>query len=469
MGTTVNGVYEPAIGETAWGALVNANLDAFAQAAVNARLYLKGDGSTEDPAQIVKLQADALGSGGVGKHVMFPSGIYVWPDGVSFDLANSMHVAGAGRRNTFITVKNSYAFTGTAIGDCVLRDIHVSQRSGATTGGAVKFDSAAACKISAVDAESVSSCTDPGIWLKGTVGSHIDGCHAQGSTAPGIRLDPTGATLGFCNANTVYRSRVNSIQGSTTPAIYGGGSGNAYRDNIIEANRGYGLYIDGSTHDTVEGNWFEDNSNHNLYVLNNALAMQVVGNKFHYNHGDIGTAEHIKLTGTANGRHIHRIEGNTFQDPSSSGTAIDIGTNVEFTLVVGNRGAGITDGTSISDLGSYTMIMGNDSTAPFGDVIQFPGGSTFRKLPNIKTNRAAAALGGNPASAEAQFVVSDSTGTNYVVIGSRGYQVFRTGSTLTSSDELQTNSFAFYWDEAAGQIKARVRNNAGAYSTLIVA
>jgi hypothetical protein len=437
---------------------------------INAKKYLRGDGTTESASQITALQTAAAGAGGVGRRVYFPAGIYAWPDGVSFDVSSThMQVTGAGRNNTFITVKDAYAFTATAPNDCLIRDIHVSQRAGATTGGGIKFDSAAACSIKSMYIEMVSTCTDPGIWLKGTVGSHVEHCVVGGNTGTGIRLDAAGATLGFCNANTVYKSRVVSTLGATTAAVYGGGGGNRYRDCIIESNRGYGLYLDGTSADTVEGCWFEDNSNHNIYLVLCGQT-QVVGNKIHYNHGDIGTAEHIKMTGAVNGRQMIRIEGNRFQDPSSSGTAIDIGANTEFTTVIANAGAGISNSTTISDAGSYTGIMFNDSATSAGDIMQFPGGSSFRKMPRIKTNRTAAASGGDPNSVEAVFSASSSVGTNLFMIGSRGIPIFATGDTsaITGTDELPGDAFAFYWDNTNGLIKARTRDHSGTYATKIV-
>jgi hypothetical protein len=201
--------------------------------------------------------------------------------------------------------------------------------------------------------------------------------------------------------------------------------------------------------------------------------VQIIGNKIHYNHGDVGTAEHIHITGSANGRHCHRIEGNLFQDTSASGVAINIGAGVEFVSVVANRGAGKANFTTITDNGSYTTIRDNDSGSSRYDDVRIPltnssglGGRIAAGSAGVLMVKGDTQVGDNgDVTKSGLFVVADAAGDEVVGVTRKGYQVFKTLNGDPGAGQLDTDTFLFYWDEATQKVKVRYRNHSGSENT----
>lgn len=307
--------------------------------------------------------------------VLVPNGSYY----LSRTVANlgNVKIYGTGSANCNINYGAYHAFTG---GAQAYQGLQFTQAVGSASGSALKLTNASNITVQDIIVNGAAACTDPGIWLYGATSCHFDRLQVSGVNAHGIRLEVGGT---FANANTIYRSRVNSIQGATNAGIYVEGSHNRVRDCVIEANRGYGVYSAGGNWNIIEGNWFEDNSGHNVLSAND-LGLQIVNNKFHYQHNDIATADHIRMTqASANQRSMNRIRDNIFQDSSASGVYIRIGANVEYTVIEGNRGIHSGSlGGAILDSGTNTAIYDNDLpnahswVMPWNGLYMFGGNNT---------------------------------------------------------------------------------------------
>ena len=241
------------------------------------------------------------------------------------------------------------------------------------------------------------------------------------------------------------------------------GTQGRFREVDFESIDGYGLHLQGTVNTLVDSCWFESNGNHNIFMEDCTAAVICNSN---FNAPLLGGTNHIRITrSVANQRDHITIHDNQFNAAAPSGVSLSLGTNVDLCKVYGNRNLSLKDGT-ISDSGTRNRIFANDANSGV-DYLKFGGTSSapLRMTDNFQIQTTAAASAG-----VTQFAVSDSTTTNYFYIGTRGVPVFRTGdkTAITGSDELQTNSFGLYWDEATATIRARVRNNAGAYSTHIV-
>ncbi len=321
---------------------------------INAQTYLKGDGTTEDAAAITAFSAAAS-----GKVAYFPAGTYTLPASTTITTTENTIYRGAGQSSTSITSSGAYCFTAPAAGSqdrVIIEDMICSLRAGATTGGAIKVVSNSyhsQWEIRRIQAVGVSTCTNPVIHVDGFIGSWIDECNVGSGAGHQISAESTGFVT---NAMAIYRTRIfSTLNSSTYAGIYvSGGSHHRIRDCTIEQLRGYGIYLSGSNWSIIDGNWFEDNSNHNLYVVN-AFGTSVIDNKFHYNNGGIPTADHVNITRSAAGsRDHHQIAHNHFQDASTSGISIRIGTNVEDTVLAFNRN--LTSDV-ITDSGTGTALL----------------------------------------------------------------------------------------------------------------
>jgi hypothetical protein len=449
----------------------------------------KADGVSDDAAAI---QA-AVDSG--ASHVFFPPGTYFLADGSSINLTHSsQHLFGPVKAETgagvVVTSKNAYAFKAVSSGNLtgvMTEGINTSLRAGSISGGGLKARSndymAGWMVRDCVFTHSGDGvCTDPVVWLSGWIGSYMDRCIVSSGGGHGIHMDSSGFV---CNQWAIRNCSVssNSLADRTHAglAVTNGGSMGLIETNDFESNRGLGVSVDGGGQsNTVSANWFENNYNTNVKIADNAAA-HVQFNSFQEPHNPQEAGfRHILLTETqATRRNVHSVMNNFFFGPynepgGNPNVVLEIGTNVTNAVVGGNWGMGVdttiwtgVGGTpKVIDNGTKTTWLPNDPSAGARpDIWEIPG---WARALRIVTTRTAAASGGDILSPEAVFFASNSTGTNYIMVGSRGYPIFCTNSTLTSSDELALNSFAFYWDNAAGKIKARVRNSAGAYSTLDV-
>lgn len=343
--------------------------------AISAKKYLKGDGTTEDAAQITLLQTAAA-----GKQVDWPPGTYVFPDATTLTLANGMHHKGV-HRQTIITVKNAYAFTGTTnLTDILIDGFIVNVRAGATTGGAVKTTTGggvvASARLQDIYADggaAVGTLTGALFHLEGWINDQIENC--QGSSGQiGFYL----VAAPFFNANTMQDCR--AVSQSIAGVKLAGPQGLLIQSCVMESNTGYGLWL--STAElfcTIQRNWFESNTSHDIFIdgtTASAQSISVIGNNFSGTGN--GTQNHIKITGSAtNQRASHVIQGNQMRDLAGSGVNIALDANTTHCVVMGNRGVSLANGT-ITFANANNIIEYNDNTTDLMDRNQRPGNTVNR-------------------------------------------------------------------------------------------
>ncbi len=100
MGSSVNGIYVPDVGEGAWGPSVSNNMRRLADRGHNVKAYgAVGDGATDDRAAIQS--AITAAEAEVGGRVVFPKGNYIVNSALT--LAGSVRLSGASAKTTSIT------------------------------------------------------------------------------------------------------------------------------------------------------------------------------------------------------------------------------------------------------------------------------------------------------------------------------------------------------------------------------
>lgn len=405
---------------------------------VNAKRYLRGDGTTEDAAQVALLQTAAA-----GKRCFWPPGSYVMPNGTGFTLAAGSEHLGAGRSKTSISVKDAYAFTGTQVAGIKIDGFNVDVRAGSVVGGAVKsaLNNNNSWTIRHIYAGNVATNPNASFWLQGWIGNLAADC--QGTNGQlGFYLDATG----FSNSNSLYRCRAasNSVAGVRIT-----GEGNCIKESIVESNTGYGVEVIDGARTTITANHFEDCKDHAIYTHAETAGTTIIGNAFwSYAAGAAAGTRFIKLV--ADGALASRnsvILANQFYNAS---VMVEIGAGVTDTAVLFNEGILTSDG-SLVDSGTNTTILGPAAV----------------KLPWTSVSGHFDLIG--PASPVAgtsllgAFSTSPFNNGFYVTEG--GYPVFKTvGGDPGAGGELQNSTFSFWQDAAdANKIKVRVRKSDGSY------
>lgn len=392
MGGYSNGVYVPVLGEVGWDDELNDFLTVSGRERVNVMLApysAQGDGVSDDTAAITAASI-AAGPGGA---VFFPTPLvsYHLASGSSLEPLNGQHWYGpaptpGSPNGAKITCANAYGILSTAssLTGITISNLYVSLRAGSTSGGAIKLVGPAyfsQCMLRGLQCEGQTTSTDPLVHVKGWIGSWMDAINVSTCGGHGIKIEAVGAGSTASNASSVTRCRVSSAGGgsggSTTAALYLSGTKHIrVIDNTIESNDGYGIWADNSISPLIEGNWFEDNFNHDLY-LNDGYATTVVGNIFNANASG-SAADHIKATCAAsNIRPHHAIISNHMNDHAASGVDIRLGANVTHSVVMSNRNASVADGT-IVDSGGANHITANDRTTGIPDDDYYPGNIRHR-------------------------------------------------------------------------------------------
>lgn len=342
---------------------------------INAKEYLKGDGTLESVGQFNGLVED-----GAGKRTIWPPGTYHLPAGSGVALANGMHHTGV-HRQTIISVEDAYAFSMVdGLTDIKIDGFRVNVRSGSVTGGALKTTTGGGVVGSMrvrdvyADGGAALATLTGALWhLEGWINNVIEGCQAS-SGAIGFLLQASP----FSNANSMRDCRAASQTTAGMKLI--GAQGLLVEGCTFESNTGYGVWLS-SENMFVEilRNWFESNTGHDVFIdgaLADSHSIQVRGNNFSGTGG--ATQNHVKVTaGAATSRAHHVIEGNEFRDLAGSGVNISLGANVTHSKVAHNRGASVANGT-IVDLGGANHINGNDNTTNIPDDDYYPGNIRHR-------------------------------------------------------------------------------------------
>jgi hypothetical protein len=315
----------------------------------------KFDGVKDDTAAIqaaLDFCASELGGG----TVLCPEGTSPLASGSSITLKNDVAIIGAGRQKTFITSHNAYAFAApstSSLDRVGIAGFSFQLRSGSTSGGAVEALSDSyhsEWQIRDCYGDGVSGCADPVFNLDGFINSHVYNTQAQACQI-GIKL----GTVGFSsNASTLLNCRVSTA--SVAGILLSGGGGNRVLYSTIENNTGYGVKIDGCTMPLVEGNWFENQGNTDIYITGGSSQTRILYNKIHYHQS--GSKPHIEMVGPANPAALYgmQIVGNMFQDVSGNGYDVQIDANCAGTHLQNNKW--YTTGT-VQDLGTGTSYIGN--------------------------------------------------------------------------------------------------------------
>lgn len=373
--TALNHYLKPAFDEDGWDDELNTMIDRLDEQVANVKapaFGAKGDGVTDDQAAI---QAAIDSGAGV---VFFPAGNYFLGSGKTLTLRANQVIQGVGKQKTNITASNAYVFTTPATGSLdrvFINDLTAALRAGSTTGGALKVVSDSyhsGWLVSRCTFVGVSGCSDSVVHVDGWIGSDFAFCDFL--SGGGHQLAVTSA--GFVsNIYTVHRCRAqtyNTPDLTSYAGFYFEGSSPEVTACVTESIKGYGIWFKDVTYGRVEGHWFEDNYNHNVRI-DDGSGITLIHNKFHYNDaaGD-AAARHIKVTtSNVNSRNFHQIIGNTFQDGSNSGIAVDLDANTTHCVVMFNRGIR-SDTASLTWGNANNTIICNDVTTNVVDVSYFP-------------------------------------------------------------------------------------------------
>jgi hypothetical protein len=404
------------------------------------------DGVTDDSAAF---QAAVDAAEANGHAVFIPGyGSYYFADGAGVTVPANVQIVGQDPYWVHISVKDAYAFTSDGNIALNVANVRVIQRSGTTTGGGFKGISSGRHRIINCQVDGVATCTEPAIYLYGCINASVEKCVVV-SGGDGILLG-TGAS--FANRNTVDQCVVRTLS-TTNYGIHLQGSNNIVRDCNIEANQGTAVYDNGGNWNSIQSCWFESNAGPQCVLAEDSIGLLLTHNKFNGGAGPSITC-YVEFTETdANSYGGNIVAFNTFQDPYAPN--VIIGANVGGTVLFGNRKL---DRTTVSDSGIQTVYLANTYAGAEPNNVY----GKFRQM-WLQTAAAGAASGGSPFGTNSVFSASDDDATNYFMVGTRGIPIFRTGDTtvITGSDELQTNSFAFYWDDVNNRLMARSRGGAG--------
>ncbi len=247
---------------------------------VNAKQYLKGDGTTESAGQVTALQTASS-----GKRLYFPAGTYVFPSGTSFTPSGSAHIEGAGYRNSIIKTTNAYAFQMTASDGLSIRNIGTRLNTGSTSGGGLKLTSTggsynSGAHITGLESLGVSTSTDP-VWdLDAFLLGKVEACRVADGGGDGIRLKSTSPGS---NANYIQADLNNNTGYGIT--IYGG-QGLTLHHSVYESNRAGGVRISapgGVAHLRMVDLWLEgngyagaSNANSVIYVDSSSVSVAFI-------------------------------------------------------------------------------------------------------------------------------------------------------------------------------------------------
>lgn len=433
---------------------------------VDARHYLKGDGTVESGTQVDAFLAAVDNGPKVG---YFPPGSYVLPEGKSLPVKSGRVFYGHSAQTSSISTKNAYVFTtnGTQAGygnAISLRNLGLGLTADSTSGGVIHFIGGEQGSLYFIDevwggSGAGANCRDPLVKMEGWIEGWIRG---------GMFTNGGGDAI-YCTAGSWFLNRVEiaplriqsyGAEVGTHAAIHiDGGSHVDIHPQVIESYSGMGVWMNGTNWGRIWGIWFEDI--YDTYIrLDSTAGIDVSGNKLQGPHGlPAGNedADGIALTAAQYSRGHNHIVNNSAQDGTNSGVIVRIGTNVEFTVVMNNRNASLGAGSIVDD-GIASIILGND-TGNWGEAddakLGNPKIASWRVVPPTETLGVSAFSVGNPA------------GTNWFTVNTSGFPTFHTSdlTKILTEGELATDGFAFFWDEAAGKVKVRVRNHAGAYAT----
>lgn len=357
MGTTTTnlGLYKPTVGESGWGALVNANFDTLDEAVgISVKAFgAVGDGTTDDSAAIQDaIDACDPNRGGT---VYFPQGRYRIATGLTVSYQGTRLLGeglpGQGRGQSFhsaqgssriisddgITAITMNAGTHGTLGFAV-ENLHVLAASGSTTGNGITVEDAERTLIRNV------TCSD-----------YI-----------------AGYGLRFNGSNTQYPMLINYSGGDCLYGLYGvGGACNGIQM--------FGGYFEGTGHTpraNSVGIWLDTGDTcrifapviqgyqTGIFLDNPGNGHQVFGPRLEY--VNIG----IRIGATSVGA---MVVGGSWSNNLLTGGGSSIGIQVDSgaantVLLPGYMASDVT--TKVSDAGTDTLYWTNNGTQPF---VFFPG------------------------------------------------------------------------------------------------
>jgi hypothetical protein len=312
-----------------------------------------GTGDTTDDYQafVDAIAAARVTASGSGRAVIeVPDGDYYIGNGQSIAVPEDTVIVGSGSDSgARITGSGAYIF----------KNLWLDLRDAATAGGAVKVRRGG-ITMENVKCEGVSTCTDPVVHLNGTVSSLLRFVRASGGAGHGILADAD--TTGFNNHNRYefcYARAGSGGSGTYAGMKFVGGSNTVLEQCHIETSRGYGVHFNNMTNSVVHACWFEDNSNHNVFLESSGL-IQIEACKLGYLHDDIAGADFVHVDGDSDHATILWNE----MTGAPLGNKVQIASGAEDTVLMGNWGVNI----DIADSGTRTVAI-----ASFGaDTFKLP-------------------------------------------------------------------------------------------------
>jgi hypothetical protein len=370
--TTGTKLWKPAPSDGAlngqnWAALVNQNFDRLSEYEINAKSFLKGDGTTESSIALADFAAAA-----VGKPTYWPPSEYALPTGYTLSQASFGKIRGAGS-NTVITGENAYLITAAtyADGGGWIRDVYLRLRTGSTSGGCIDHRTVGVANYKAgvvwhnVTCEGKVTSLEPCVRIGSWISSFVDHLRIDQQGGTGLYIDPDWSFNGNSFRNIYVH---NSGTASGTAGLHiEGGQGTHFKSGVIEGCGGDGsdgaVFIENTAATTIEGMHFEGNESHNIKLAGTS-ATSLVRNLLLFTNqtGGPGTEyRHIFMDDGANNVNTI-IDGGQMQNaPSASSWWVKVGsgnTSTAFRNVSGLDTQG--GGARIDNAGIATTLIGGD-------------------------------------------------------------------------------------------------------------